>query len=97
MENALKHNAPGLGAAVSAACIKGSSRTVPVSRKVRGQRVRSTRVNANGPVRLRRERGRLFAIVDIRKLKGKTMVLRISRRTFRGQLIKTKHTRRVCK
>jgi hypothetical protein len=93
MENALEHDAPGIGSS----CIKGSSRTVPISRKVRGQRVRSTRVNANGRARLVRRKGRLYAIVDIRKLKGKTMVLRISRRTTRGQLVKTKHTRLVCR
>jgi hypothetical protein len=81
----------------TAGCIKGSSRTVPISRKIRGERVRSTRVNANGPVKLRRKSGRLYAVVDIRKLKGKTMVLRISRRTASGKLVKTKHTRRVCK
>ena len=80
-----------------APCVKGASRTVPISRKVRGQRVRSTRVNANGPVKLKRRRSKLFAVVDIRKLRGKTMVLRISRRTIRGKLVKTKHTRRVCK
>jgi hypothetical protein len=33
--------------------------------------------------------------VDIRKLKGKTMVL--PRRTTGGKLVKTKHSRRVCK
>jgi hypothetical protein len=70
---------------------------VPISRKVRGERVRSTRVNANGPAKLRRKRGRLYAVVDIRKLKGKTMVLRISRRTVSGKLVKTKHSRLVCK
>ncbi|MDQ3933963.1 MAG: hypothetical protein M3340_04955 [Actinomycetota bacterium] len=95
LENSLEHDAPGLG---SAACIKGSSRTVAISRKIRGQRVRSTRVNANGPVRMRRARGgKLFAVVDIRRLKGKTLVLRISRRTTGGRLIKTKHTRLVCR
>jgi hypothetical protein len=70
---------------------------VAISRKVRGQRVRSTKVNANGPVKLKRVGGKLFAVVDIRKLKGKTMVLRISRRTAGGKLVKTKHTRRVCR
>ena len=78
-------------------CIKGSSRTVPISRRVRGERVRSTKVNANGPVKLRRRGRRLYATVDIRKLRGKTMVLRISRRTVSGKLVKTKHTRRVCR
>jgi hypothetical protein len=95
LENSLEHDVSALGR--SAACIKGSSRTVAVSRKVRGQRVRFTRVNANGPVRLRSRRGKLFAVVDIRRLKGKTLVLRISRRTVSGKLVKTKHTRRVCR
>ena len=95
MENALEHDVPVLGR--SAACIKGSSRTVPISRRVRGQRVRSTRANANGPVKLVRRGQKLYAVVDIRRLKGKTMVLRISRRTFGGKLIKTKHTRLVCR
>ena len=97
LENSLRHDVPELGRTAAAACIKGSSRTVPISRKVRGQRVRSTRVNANGPARLTRRRGRLYAIVDIRKLKGKTLVLRISRRTVGGSLVKTKHTRLVCR
>ena len=81
----------------SSGCIKGKSRTVPISRKVRGERVKSTRVNANGPAKLVRKGRRLYARVDIRKLKGRTMVLRISRRTVSGKLVKTKHTRRVCK
>jgi hypothetical protein len=81
----------------SAGCIKGNSRTVPISRKVHGLRVRSTSVHANGPVKLKHRGKKLFAVVDIRKLKGKTMVLRISRRTIGGKLIKTKHTRLVCK
>jgi hypothetical protein len=98
LENSLRHDVPELGrTAGAAACIKGSSRTVPISRKVRGERVRSTRVNANGPTRLTRRNGRLYAIVDIRKLKGKTLVLRISRRTASGKLVKTKHTRLVCR
>jgi hypothetical protein len=59
--------------------------------------VRSTKVAANGKVRLTRRGKRLFAVVDIRKLRGRTMVLRISRRTVSGKLVKTKHTRRVCK
>ena len=83
--------------AFAGGCVKGSSRTVPISRKVRGKRVRSTRVNANGPARLVRRRGRLFAVVDIRRLKGKTMTLRISRRLAGGKLVKTKHTRLVCR
>ncbi|MDQ3933218.1 MAG: DUF6351 family protein [Actinomycetota bacterium] len=83
--------------ASAAGCIKGSSRTVPISRKIRGERVKSTRVNANGPVKLRAKRGRLFAVVDIRRLRGKTMSLRITRRTFSGKLVKTKHTRLVCR
>jgi hypothetical protein len=95
MENAIKHDVPTLGR--SASCIKGSSRTVPISRKVRGERVRSTRINANGPARLVRRGGRLYAVVDIRKLKGKSLVLRISRRTVSGKLVKTKHTRLVCR
>jgi hypothetical protein len=95
MENSIEHDVAALGR--TAQCIKGSSRTVPISRKVRGQRVRSIRVNANGPARLVRRRGRPYAVVDIRKLKGRTMVLRISRRTVRGQLVKTKHTRLVCR
>ena len=78
-------------------CIRGKSRTVAVSRKVRGERVRSTRVSANGPVRLKRRGSRLYAVVDIRKLKGKTLVLRITRRTASGKLVKTKHSRLVCK
>jgi hypothetical protein len=90
-------NPPASKAVGTAACIKGSSRTVPISRKVGGQLVRTTKVNANGPVKLKRVGRRLYAVVDIRKLKGKTMVLRISRRTMRGKLVKTKHTRRVCK
>jgi hypothetical protein len=89
-----KSAAPGPAAA---GCIKGKSRTVAISRKVRGQRVRTTKVNANGPVKLRRRGKRLFAVVDIRKLRGKTLVLRISRRTVGGRLVKTKHTRRVCR
>jgi hypothetical protein len=97
MENAIEHDAPGLGGAAAAGCIKGSSRTVAISRKVRGERVRSTRINANGPAKLTRRGRRLYAVVDIRKLKGKTLVLRISRRTASGKLVKTKHTRRVCK
>jgi hypothetical protein len=95
LENSLVHDAPGLGAG---GCVKGSSRTVAISRKLRGQRVRSTRVNANGPVRLRRAKGgRLYAVVDIRKLRGRTMSLRISRRLANGELVKTKHTRLVCR
>jgi uncharacterized tannase-like protein DUF6351 len=86
-----------VGVTAIAGCIKGSSRTVPIARRLRGQRVRTTKVNANGRVKLRRRNGRLYAIVDIRKLKGKTMVLRISRRLADGSLVKTKHTRRVCK
>jgi hypothetical protein len=70
---------------------------VAVSRQVEGERVRSTRVAANGPVRLVRRGKRLYARVDLRKLKGKTLVLRISRRTVSGRLVKTKHTRRVCR
>jgi hypothetical protein len=99
LENSLRHDVPALGRAPAstAGCIKGNSRTVPVSRKVRGQRVRSTRVNANGPARLLRKRGRLYAVVDIRRLRGKTLVLRISRRTVGGKLVKTKHTRLVCR
>jgi hypothetical protein len=81
----------------AAACVRGSSRTVAVSQKLRGRRVRTTRVNANGPVRLVHRRGKLYAVVDIRKLRGKTMVLRISRRIAGGELVKTKHTRRVCR
>jgi hypothetical protein len=84
-------------ASKAVACIKGSSRTVAVSRKVRGERVRSTRVSANGPVRLRRRGSRLYAVVDIRKLEGRTMVLRISRRLASGKLVKTRHTRLVCR
>jgi hypothetical protein len=80
----------------SAGCIKGSTRTVSISRKVRGKRVTSMRVNANGRVKLKRKGRRLYAVVDIRKLKGRTMTLRISRRVVGGKLIKTKHTRRVC-
>jgi hypothetical protein len=96
LENSLEHDVPALGA--SAACIKGSSRTVAVSRKVRGQRVRTTRIAANGPARLVRRNGRrLYAVIDIRRLRGKTLVLRISRRTTSGRLVKTKHTRRVCR
>jgi hypothetical protein len=97
LENALEHDAPDLGRSAAGACIKGSSRRVAISRKVRGQRVRSTRVNANGPVRLVRRRGKLYAVVDIRRLRGKTLVLRISRRTAGGRLVKTKHTRKVCR
>jgi hypothetical protein len=48
-------------------------------------------------VRLRRRGSRLYAVVDIRRLRGRTLVLRISRRTFGGRLVKTKHTRRVCR
>jgi hypothetical protein len=81
----------------TAGCVKGSSRTVPISRKVGGQRVRTTRVKANGPFKLVRRGGKLLAVVDIRKLKGRTMVLRISRRTVGGKLVKTKHSRRVCR
>ena len=95
LENSLRHDAPGLGQ--SAACIKGSVRLVAVSRKVGRQRVRTTRISANGPSRLIRRGGRLYARVDIRKLKGRTLVLRISRRTASGRLVKTRHTRRVCK
>jgi hypothetical protein len=98
LENSLEHDVPELGrSAGSGACIKGNSRTVAVSRQVGRQRVRSTKVNANGPVRLVRRGKKLFAVVDIRRLRGKTLVLRISRRTFSGKLVKTKHTRRVCK
>jgi len=95
LENSIVHDAPGLGAAT--ACIKGASRTVPISRKIRGQRVKTTTVNANGPLKLKRRGSRLYAVVDIRRLKGKTMVLRISRRLFNGKLVKTKHTRLVCR
>ena len=98
LENSLRHDVPALGRTPAAAsCIKGNSRTVAISRKVRGERVRSVRVAANGRARLVRKRGRLFAVVDIRRLRGKTLVLRISRRTFGGKLVKTKHTRRVCR
>jgi hypothetical protein len=97
LENSLEHDVPELGRSTAAGCIKGSSRTVAVSRKVRGQRVRSTRIAANGPARLVRRGRRLYAVVDIRKLRGKTLVLRISRRTTSGKLVKTKHTRRVCR
>jgi hypothetical protein len=83
--------------ATSKACIKGKTRLVAISRKLRGQRVRSVRVNANGKARLVRRGKRLYARVDIRKLAGKTLVLRISRRLANGKLVKTKHTRRVCK
>ena len=79
------------------ACVRGSSRTVAISRKLRGERVRSTRVSANGPVRLRRRGSKLYAVVDIRRLKGKTLVLRISRRLASGRLVKTRHTRLVCR
>ncbi|HEX8744747.1 MAG TPA: DUF6351 family protein [Thermoleophilaceae bacterium] len=81
----------------TASCLRGSSRTVAISQKVGGRRVRATRVSANGPVRLRRVGRRLYAVVDIRKLRGKTLVLRISRRTAGGKLVKTKHSRRVCR
>jgi hypothetical protein len=81
----------------AAGCIKGRTRVVPISTKVKGERVRSTHVRANGKVRLRRKGRRLYAVVDIRKLKGRTMVLRITRRTASGRLVKTKHSRRVCK
>jgi hypothetical protein len=98
LENALEHDVPELGrSAGAAACIKGSSRTVAISNRVRGQRVRTTKINANGPARLRRRGRKLYAVVDIRKLRGKTLVLRISRRTTSGRLIKTKHTRKVCR
>ncbi|HEX8053954.1 MAG TPA: DUF6351 family protein [Thermoleophilaceae bacterium] len=80
-----------------AGCLRGSSRTVAISRKLRGQRVRSVRVNANGKVRLVRRKGRLYAVVDLRKLRGKTMTLRLSRRLADGKLVKTKHSRLVCK
>jgi hypothetical protein len=81
----------------SAGCIKGATRTVPISRKLRGQRVRTVRVNANGKARLVRRGKRIYAVVDLRKLRGKTMVLRISRRLQNGKLVKTKHSRLVCK
>ena len=97
LENSLEHDVPELGRSAARACVKGSSRTVAVSRKVRGQRVRSTRIAANGPARLTRRGKRLYAVVDIRKLRGKTLVLRISRRTVGGRLVKTKHTRLVCR
>ncbi|HEX8648924.1 MAG TPA: M14 family zinc carboxypeptidase [Thermoleophilaceae bacterium] len=95
LENSLRHDVPELGR--DAGCIKGSVRLVAVSRKVRGQRVRSVRIAANGPARLTRRGKKLYARVDIRKLKGRTLVLRISRRTVGGRLVKTKHTRRVCR
>ena len=44
-----------------------------------------------------RRRGKLYAVVDLRKLKGKSLVLNITRRTTSGRLVKTKHTRLVCK
>jgi hypothetical protein len=81
----------------STACITGNTRLVAISRKVRGARVRSVRVNANGKARLVRKGRRLYARVDLRKLRGKTLVLRISRRLVNGKLVKTKHSRRVCK
>jgi hypothetical protein len=80
-----------------AACIKGNTRLVAISRKLRGQRVRSVRVNANGRARLVRRGSRLYASVDLRRLRGKTMVLRVTRRLANGKLVKTKHTRRVCR
>ena len=79
------------------ACIKGNTRLVAISRKLRGSRVRSVRVNANGRARLVRRGGRLYASVDLRRLRGKTMVLRLSRRLANGKLVKTKHSRRVCR
>ena len=83
--------------ATSTACIKGKTRLVAISRKLRGQRVRSVRANANGKTKLVRRGKRLYAQVDLRKLRGKTMVLRLSRRLANGKLVKTKHTRLVCK
>jgi hypothetical protein len=79
------------------ACLKGDTRLVAISRKVRGQRVRSVRANANGKTRLVRRGKRLYARVDLRKLRGKTLVLRLSRRLANGKLVKTKHSRLVCK
>jgi hypothetical protein len=95
LENSLEHDVPELGGA--GPCLKGKVRLVAVSRRVNGQRVRSTRIAANGPARLVRRGKRLYARVDIRRLKGKTLVLRISRRTVSGRLVKTKHSRLVCK
>jgi hypothetical protein len=80
-----------------AGCLRGSSRTVAISRKLRGQRVRSVRVSANGKARLVRRGSRLYVVVDLRKLRGKTMTLRITRRLADGELVKTKHSRLVCK
>ena len=87
--------APPVSKAVS--CLRGKSRTVAVSRKVRGERARSISVSANGPVKLRRRGSKLFAVVDIRKLKGETLALRITRRLASGKVVKTKHTRLVCR
>jgi hypothetical protein len=81
----------------ASACLKGSSRTVAISRKLLGERVRSVRVSANGPVRMRKRGAKLYAVVDIRKLKGKTMSLRITRRLASGRVVKTKHARLVCR
>jgi hypothetical protein len=83
-------------AVTSTACIKGKTRLVAISRKLRGQRVRSVRARGNGRTKLVRRGKRLYASVDLRKLRGKTMVLRLSRRLANGKLVKTKHTRRVC-
>ncbi len=70
---------------------------VAVSRKLRGERVRSVRVSANGPVRLVRRNGRLYAAVDLRKLRGKTLTLRITRRLAGGRVVTTRHSRLVCR
>ena len=103
LENAIEHDAPGLGASPPATtqrgCVRAGRRvSITVTRirhLIRSRRRLSVTLAGQRP-RIRTGRGRLKVIVDLRRQRGMRVRMRITRRTKSGRRVTRTRTLRVC-